>query len=89
MLAMPFSATEVPNEGPLSSMRQPVTSMAEALVFVTSNQSASTVPAGVLPEDHGATSEMMMPLAAAIRSAPRGHSSETPVASVSSAMAGA
>ena len=55
MLVMPFSATDRPKEPLLSSIFQPVMSMAWLVELVTSNQSAAT---GLLPLDHGATSEM-------------------------------
>ena len=55
MLVMPFRATAVAKEFELSSIFQPAMFTALAPVFVTSNQSA---PTGLLPLDHGATSEM-------------------------------
>ena len=55
MLVMPFSATAEANASELSSIFQPVMSTAVPPMFVTSNQSAAT---GLLPLDHGATSEM-------------------------------
>src|SRR5262245_53838454 len=55
MLVTPRRATEAANEPELSSMRQPVISTSNAVVLVTSNQSA---PTGLLPLDHGAASEM-------------------------------
>jgi hypothetical protein len=55
MLVMPFSATAEPKASELSSIFQPVISTALDPLFVTSNQSAAT---GLLPLDHGATSEM-------------------------------
>src|SRR5262245_65809199 len=55
MLAIPVKATDAANEPELSSILQPVMSMALAVVLVTSNQSA---PTGLLPLDQGATSEM-------------------------------
>ena len=55
MLVMPLSATAEAKESELSSTFQPVMSMAVDPRFVTSNQSAAT---GLLPLDHGATSEM-------------------------------
>src|SRR5262245_51024813 len=55
MLLMPFKANAAANEPELSSIFQPEIFRAEAVVFVTSNQSA---PTGLLPLDQGATSEM-------------------------------
>ena len=56
MLAMPFSATLLAKLLELSSIFQPVMSIARVPVFVTSNQSA---PYGLLPLLHGDTSEMI------------------------------
>src|SRR5262245_47368564 len=56
MLVMPFRATAAANEFELSSIFQPAIFTGAGPVFVTSNQSA---PTGLLPLDHGATSEMM------------------------------
>ena len=55
MLVTPFKRRGTANEFELSSIRQPVMSIAAELELVTSNQSAAT---GLLPLDHGATSEM-------------------------------
>src|SRR5262245_35731404 len=55
MLVMPLSAAAAANDCELSSIFQPEIFTANAVVFVTSNQSA---PTGLLPLDHGATSEM-------------------------------
>ena len=55
MLVIPFNATAAAGDCELSSTFQPVISTATALVLVTSNQSA---PTGLLPLDHGATSEI-------------------------------
>src|SRR5262245_42570910 len=55
ILLMPLNATAAANELELSSIFQPVMSMAEAEVLVTSNQSA---PTGLSPLDQGATSEI-------------------------------
>src|SRR5215471_20234531 len=57
MLVMPFSATDDPKEFELSSIFQPLMTWAAVPILVTSNQSAAT---GLLPLDHGATSEMMI-----------------------------
>src|SRR5262245_11961476 len=56
MLAMPFKATAAAKDSELSSIFQPARSTALPPTFVTSNQSA---PTGLLPLDHGATSEMI------------------------------
>src|SRR5262245_3488492 len=56
MLVIPFKDTAAAKEFELSSIFQPVIFTAVEPVFVTSNQSA---PTGLLPLDHGATSEMM------------------------------
>ena len=56
MLVMPFSGTAPAGDSELSSIFQPVMTAADAPMFVTSNQSA---PTGLLPLDHGATSEMI------------------------------
>ncbi len=58
MLVMPFKATAEPKTNELSSIFQPVTFTADTPVLVNSNQSA---PSELLPLDHGATSEMMIP----------------------------
>jgi len=58
MLVMPFKATAEPKEFELSSIFQPLMFAAAVPVLVTSNQSAASA-AGLLPLDHGATSEMM------------------------------
>src|SRR5215212_130119 len=55
MLEIPASGTATPNDAELSSIFQPVMSMAVSLTLVTSNQSAAT---GLLPLDQGATSEI-------------------------------
>ena len=55
MLVMPLSDTALPKELELSSIFQPVMSMALEPELVTSNQSARK---GLLPLDQGATSEM-------------------------------
>ena len=55
MLVIPFRATDAAKEPELSSILQPVMSATKAVLFVTSNQSAAR---GLLPLDHGATSEM-------------------------------
>ena len=55
MLVMPDRATAEAGKPELSSIFQPVMSMAKAEVLVTSNQSA---PTGLSPLDQGATSEM-------------------------------
>ena len=54
IVVMPFSATAAAAEPELSSIFQPVMSIAKPVVLVTSNQSAAT---GLLPLDQGATSE--------------------------------
>src|SRR5262245_7761283 len=54
MVVTPLRATEAANESELSSTRQPVRFTGLLPVLVTSNQSA---PTGLLPLDHGATSE--------------------------------
>src|SRR5262249_40409883 len=54
ILAMPLRGAAA-NDCELSSLFQPEIFTACAVVFVTSNQSA---PTGLLPLDHGATSEM-------------------------------
>ena len=56
MLAMPLSGTAATGDSELSSTFQPARFTVPAPVFVTSNQSAAT---GLLPLDHGATSEMI------------------------------
>src|SRR5258708_5320678 len=56
MLVMPLRDTAELKEFELSSILQPVMLIAVEPVFVTSNQSAAT---GLLPLDHGATSEMI------------------------------
>src|SRR5262249_53086033 len=55
ILVMPFSATDEPNEFELSSIFQPLIIAVAVPTLVTSNQSAAT---GLLPLDHGETSEM-------------------------------
>jgi hypothetical protein len=55
MDVMPFNAKERAKAFELSSTLQPVISIADVVVLVTSNQSAATE---LLPLDHGATSEM-------------------------------
>src|SRR5262245_37007093 len=55
MLVIPARATAAAGDPELSSIFQPVMSTANAVPFVTSNQSAAT---GLFPLDHGATSEM-------------------------------
>ena len=55
MLVTPASATELANVFELSSMRQPEMLTASAPILVSSNQSR---PKGLLPLDHGATSEI-------------------------------
>src|SRR5688572_4003313 len=52
---MPLSAAATANEAEMSSIFQPVRSIARAVVLVTSNQSTAS---GLLLLDHGATSEM-------------------------------
>src|SRR5262245_47466004 len=54
MLVTPFKGTAAANDSELSSILQPVMSTAAPPTLVTSNQSA---PTGLLPLDHGATSE--------------------------------
>lgn len=56
IVVTPFKATALANAPELSSTFQPVMSSAVAPLLVTSNQSA---PTGLLPLDHGATSEMV------------------------------
>ena len=56
MVVTPFSGTAAANDSELSSIFQPVMSTAAPPMLVTSNQSA---PTGLLPLDHGATSEMI------------------------------
>ena len=55
MLVTPLSVTAVANASELSSTFQPVMLTGVEPELVTSNQSA---PTGLLPLDHGATSEM-------------------------------
>src|SRR5262245_14871593 len=55
MLVMPLRGTAAANDCELSSIFQPEIFTAKAVGFVTSSQSA---PTGLLPLDHGATSEM-------------------------------
>ena len=56
IVVTPFSASDEPKENELSSTRQPEMFAAAVPTLVTSNQSS---PTGLLPLDHGATSEMM------------------------------
>src|SRR5262245_27009972 len=56
MLVTPFKARADPNEFELSSTFHPAMFAAAVPTFVTSNQSS---PTGLLPLDHGATSEMI------------------------------
>src|SRR5262245_18594158 len=55
MLVTPRSGTDTADEFELSSIRQPEMLMAVEALFVTSTQSALN---GLLPLDHGATSQM-------------------------------